>query len=140
MTKAPITITPDEPVTSAARLMYSGKVKSLPVVTATGHLAGIISRADVLSVYSRPAAEIEREITHDVIRTEFHSDPGRFTVTVKDGIVTVQGHPDTAQQARAILAQIWHVEGGRVGAGPPHLSGGKPIPCLIRTRSCPSGS
>ncbi|HEX2819122.1 MAG TPA: CBS domain-containing protein [Streptosporangiaceae bacterium] len=111
MTGAPITITPDEPVTSAARLMYSCKVKSLPVVTGTGHLAGIISRADVLSVYSRPAAEIEREIRQEVIRAEFHSDPDRFTVTVKDGIVTLQGHPDTAQQARAILAQAWHVEG-----------------------------
>ena len=105
MTRAPITVTPDEPVTSAARLMYSCKVKSLPVVTGTGHLAGIISRADVLSVYRRPGAEIEREIVQDVIRAEFHGDPGRFTVTVKDGIVTLQGHPDTAQQARDILAQ-----------------------------------
>ena len=65
----------------------------------------------MLSVYSRPEAEIEHEITYQVIKTEFHSDPGRFTVTVKDGIVTLQGHPDTAQQARAILAQAWHVEG-----------------------------
>jgi CBS-domain-containing membrane protein len=111
MTRAPITITPGEPVTSAARLMYSCKVKSLPVVTEHGHLVGIISRADVLSVYGRPAAEIAREIRRNVIMTEFHGHPASFTVRVKDGIVTLEGCPQTAQQARNILAGVWHVEG-----------------------------
>jgi CBS domain-containing protein len=111
MTRTPITITPDEPVTSAARLMYSCKVKSLPVVTEHGHLVGIISRADVLSVYCRSGAEIGREITQDVIMTEFGGDPSSFTVTVKDGIVTLGGRPQTAQQGRNILAEVWHVEG-----------------------------
>jgi CBS-domain-containing membrane protein len=111
MTGTPITITPDEPVTSAARLMYSCKVKSLPVVTEHGHLVGIISRADVLSVYCRSGAEIGREITQDVIMTEFGGDPSSFTVTVKDGIVTLGGRPQTAQQGRNILAEVWHVEG-----------------------------
>jgi CBS domain-containing protein len=111
MTRAPITITQDEPVTSAARLMYSCKVKSLPVVTEHGYLVGIISRADVLSVYGRPPAEIRREITQDVIMTELRGDPGSFTVTVKDGIVTLEGRPQTAQQGRNILAEVWHVEG-----------------------------
>ncbi len=110
MTRAPITITQDEPVTSAARLMYSCKVKSLPVVTEHGYLVGIISRADVLSVYGL-AAEIRREITQDVIMTEVRGDPGSFTVTVKDGIVTLEGRPQTAQQGRDILAEVWHVEG-----------------------------
>ena len=111
MTGTPITITPDEPVTSAARLMYSCKVKSLPVVTEHGYLVGIISRADVLSVYGRPAAEIAREIRQDVIMTGFRGDPGSFTVTVKEGIVTLAGRPETAQQGRDILAEAWHVEG-----------------------------
>jgi len=111
MTRAPITITQDEPVTSAARLMYSCKVKSLPVVTEHGYLVGIISRADVLSVYGRPPAEIRREITQDVIMTEIRADPDSFTVTVKDGIVTLEGRPQSAQQGRDILAEVWHVEG-----------------------------
>jgi CBS domain-containing protein len=111
MTTAPITITPDEPVTSAARLMYSCKVRSLPVVTENGYLTGIISRADVLSVYGRPDSQIGQEIMQDLIATEFGADPGRFIVTVKDGIVTLAGHPDTAQQGRNILAEAWHIEG-----------------------------
>ena len=111
MTKPPVTITPDEPVASAARLMYQCKVKRLPVVSESGRLVGIISRADVLSVYSRPDAEIGQEITQNVIVNEFLTDPRYFTVTVKDGIVTLEGRPETARQGRDILAEVWHVEG-----------------------------
>ena len=35
---------------------------------------------------------------------------GEFTVTVKDGIVTLEG-PGTVQQSREILAEVWRVEG-----------------------------
>src|ERR1035441_7234182 len=101
MTTAPITITP--------RLRSSCRVRSLPVVTENGYLTGIISRADVLSVYGRPDGQIGQEITQDLIATEFGADPGRFIVTVKDGIVTLAGHPDTAQQGRNILAEAWHI-------------------------------
>ena len=68
MTNPPVVVTPDEPVTSAARLMYHGRVKRLPVVGEKGQLIGIVSRADVLSVYSRPDSEIRQEITENVIR------------------------------------------------------------------------
>ena len=111
MTTPPVTITPGEPVTGAARLMYNARVKRLPVVSENGHLIGIISRADVLSVYGRPDGEIGQEITKNVILNEFHVDPGRFTVTVKDGIVTLEGHPETVRQGRDILAEVWRVEG-----------------------------
>ncbi len=110
MTTPPVTISPGEPVTGAARLMYNAGVKRLPVVSENGHLAGIISRADVLSVYGRPDDEIGEEITKNLILNGFLSDPGCFTVTVKDGIVTLEG-PGTVQQGRAILAEVWRVEG-----------------------------
>lgn len=111
MSTPPVTITPGESVTGAARLMYNARVKRLPVVSEDGHLAGIISRADVLSVYGRPDDEIGAEITKNVITNGLRSDPGRFTVTVKDGIVTLEGRPETVDQARGILAEIWRVEG-----------------------------
>jgi CBS-domain-containing membrane protein len=126
MTKPAVTITADEPVTSAARLMYHCKVKRLPVVTEDGRLAGIISRADVLSVYSRPDDAIRQEITENVILNEFLSDPARFTVTVKDGIVTLEGVPETAESGRDIVAEVWHVQGvvsvrDRLSYPPPDL-------------------
>jgi len=69
-----------------------------------------VSRADVLSVYSRPDDEIGEEITKNVIQNEFLKGPGCFTVTVKDGIVTLEG-PGTVQQGRELLAEVWRVEG-----------------------------
>jgi CBS-domain-containing membrane protein len=111
MTKPPVVVTPDEPVTSAARLMYHGRVKRLPVVDEHGRLAGIVSRADVLSVYSRPDEEIRREISQNMISNEFLADPGQYTVTVSGGVVTLEGRPQTAAQGREIIAEAWHVEG-----------------------------
>jgi predicted transcriptional regulator len=101
MTMPPVTITPGEPVTGAARLMYNARVKRLPVVSENGHLAGIISRADVLSVYGRPDDEIGQEITKNVILNEFPGYPVCFTVTVKDGIVTSKGAPRAFSRAGA---------------------------------------
>jgi CBS domain-containing protein len=51
MTRPAVVVTPDDTVERAARLMYTRKVKRLPVVDANGHLAGIVSRADVLSAF-----------------------------------------------------------------------------------------
>ena len=111
MSKPPVVVTPDEPVTSAARLMYNARVKRLPVVGEKGELVGIVSRADVLSVYNRPDEEIRREILDNVILNGFFADPDRFEVTVSSGVVTLGGHPETAARGRDIVAEIWHVEG-----------------------------
>jgi CBS domain-containing protein len=111
MTKPPVTIGPDEPLTHAARLMYSAKVKRLPVVGDDGKLVGIVTRSDVLSVYRRPDAEIHREITQEIILGRLLCDPARFTVTVTDGIVTIEGTPETAYTGHDIVNDVRHVEG-----------------------------
>jgi len=111
MTKPPVVVTPDEPVTSAARLMYHARVKRLPVVGEKGQLVGIISRADALSVYNRPDEEIRQEIAKNVIMNEFLADPDSFTVTVSSGIVTLEGYPETMARGREIVSEAWHVEG-----------------------------
>jgi CBS domain-containing protein len=111
MTKPPVVVTPDEPVTSAARLMYHSRVKRLPVVGEKGQLIGIVSRADVLSVYRRPDEEIRQEIIKNVIMNEFFADPDHFVVAVKDGIVTLEGYPESAAKGRDIVVDAWHIEG-----------------------------
>jgi CBS-domain-containing membrane protein len=110
MTKPPVTIGPNEPVTHAARLMYSRKVKRLPVVDDDGRLLGIVSRADVLSVYSRPDDDIQADITEVIVGTLL-TDPARFTITVKDGIVTATGIPENASVGHDMIAEIRHIEG-----------------------------
>ena len=111
MTKPPVTIGPDEPVTRAARLMYVRRVKRLPVITEDGQLIGIVARSDVLSVFSRPDEEIRREITDGVLLDGVRTDPARFTVTVKDGIATIEGTPETAATGRDLIDTARHVEG-----------------------------
>ena len=111
MTKPPVTIGPDEPVTSAARLMFDKRVKRLPVTKDDGTLIGIVSRADLLSVYSRPDADIQHEITQDLILGMFRCDPVLLSVTVKDGIATIAGTPETALVGRDIIVAATHVEG-----------------------------
>jgi CBS-domain-containing membrane protein len=111
MTKPAVTIGPDEPVIQAARLMYSRRLKRLPVTSDDGTLIGIVTRADVLSVYSRADADIQREIIQDLILGMFACDPARFTVTVADGIVTIEGAPETDVVGRNIIDAARHVEG-----------------------------
>ena len=67
MTSPPVIVTPDDTLERAARLMYTRKVKRLPVVDADGHLVGIVSRADLLAVFDRSDEEIRWEILERVI-------------------------------------------------------------------------
>ncbi len=62
MTHPAVTVRPEESVGHAARLMYTLRVKRLPVVNAGGCLVGVVSRTDVLAVYDRPDEEIREEI------------------------------------------------------------------------------
>jgi CBS domain-containing protein len=111
MTTPPATVGPDDRVTDAARLMYARGVRQLPVVDQTGHLAGLVSRADVLSVYTRPDEKIRRQITDGVLRDDFRADPARFKVTVTDGIVTLEGHAASIAAASGIVAEIRRLDG-----------------------------
>ena len=106
-----VTVKPDDTVELAARLMYHLQVKRLPVVDAGGYLVGIVSRADLLTVFDRPDGEIRAEIVDDVILHEFLIDPALFMVTVADGVVAIQGTPETAHLGRKLMNRIRHVQG-----------------------------
>ena len=111
MTSPPLTAAPDDTVEHAAQLMYLRKVKRLPVTDAAGHLAGIVSRADLLAVYCRPDHEIGEDIRREILQTESAAGPGTFTVSVNDGVVTLAGHPRTPEQGHAIARRARHVQG-----------------------------
>jgi CBS domain-containing protein len=111
MTHPAVTVGPDEPVRGAAGLMHALKLQRLPVVDRDRRLVGIVSRSDVLSVFRRPDGEILREVTQDVIADGFFTDPARLTVTVHDGIVTLEGAPGSAVLGTGIVDQVRHLEG-----------------------------
>ena len=109
MTSPAVTVGADDTVEHAARLMYTRGLKRLPVVDATGRLTGIISRTDVLAVFDRPDEEIRLEITGQVIPRL--SEPSWYSVRVKDGIVTLEGSPETISVGHQVLDQVRHVQG-----------------------------
>jgi CBS domain-containing protein len=111
MTTAVVAVRPEDTVEHAAKLMYDRGVKRLPVTNENGHLVGILSRADVLSVFDRTDSAIAREITHDVILGEFLVDPSALQVTVVDGIVTLAGRPETNDTGHEIARRVRHVQG-----------------------------
>lgn len=111
MTHPAVTVRPEDSVEHAARLMYTLQVKRLPVVDAGGYLVGIVSRADLLSVFDRSDEEIHSEIVNDVILREFLIDPAVFMVTVANGVVTLQGNPETTDLGHNLVSKIRHVRG-----------------------------
>ena len=111
MSSPPVTVTPEDTIERAARLMYRRKVKRLPVVDAGAHLVGIISRADVLAIFDRPDEEIRTEIRDRVIRDAFLVDPATLGVIVKDGVVTLGGRPESNDVGHQIVERVRHVPG-----------------------------
>ncbi|MGH3197795.1 MAG: CBS domain-containing protein [Streptosporangiaceae bacterium] len=111
MTHPAVTVRPEESLEHAARLMYTLRIKRLPVVDAGGCLVGLISRTDLLAVYDRPDEEIREEILDQVISHEFLEDPRQFSVTVQDGVVTLLGSPETAALGHDIVRKVRHVQG-----------------------------
>ena len=111
MTAAVIAVRPDDTVEHAAKLMYDRRVKRLPVTDANGRLVGIISRADVLSVFDRTDEAIRAEILDEVLLGEYSEDPRTLDVTVKDGIVTLTGVPETSKTGHEIVRRVRHIQG-----------------------------
>jgi CBS domain-containing protein len=110
MTSPAVTVTPDDTLERAARLMSARKVRRLPVVGADGRLAGIIGRADLLAGFDRPDQDIRREIVDQVIRPD-PAGPAACTVEVTDGIVTLEGAAGTSESGHDIVQRARHVPG-----------------------------
>jgi CBS domain-containing protein len=111
MTHPAVTVTPDDSVEQAARLMYTLQVKRLPVIDHGGVLVGIISRTDVLAVYDRPDDEIRQEIIGNVIVPGLLQDPDQLTVSVQAGVVTLTGSPESVVLGHDLVRKIRHVQG-----------------------------
>jgi CBS domain-containing protein len=111
MTSPAYSVLPEDTVEQAARIMFLRNVKRLPVVDTDGRLAGIVSRTDVLAVYNRSDADIAEEIRTGILATETPADPGILDVSVRAGVVTIVGRPQTREQGHAIIGRARHVQG-----------------------------
>jgi CBS domain-containing protein len=111
MTLDPVTIDSASSVTEAARKMTDLRVKRLPVVFPDGTLCGIISRADVMGVFTRPDEELADEIANSVAVDVLGLSPGDIAVTVEDGVAQVTGHVPSRSEARILEELASRVEG-----------------------------
>lgn len=111
MSVALVSIAPEATVAEAARRMHTAGVKRLPVLDEGGRLVGILSRADLLKVFSRPDQAIRREIINDVIVGEFMMDPNRFFIHVDDGVVVLQGRVERRSLLPSLVRAVHSVEG-----------------------------
>lgn len=111
MTSPAATISADAPVADAARLMRMRGVKRLPVVDEEGRAIGIVSRGDLLAVFTRSDEEIRAEIVDDVIAHTLLLDGAPYTVRVREGVVTIAGEADRRTDAILVKRMAERVEG-----------------------------
>ena len=111
MSAGVVTTGPDTEVYDAAKMMTFQDIKRLPVVDEESRLLGIISRADIVSVFTRPDDVIEDEIREDLIRRVLFIDPDELNVTVANGVVTFVGEIGTRNEARLLVELASRLDG-----------------------------
>jgi CBS domain-containing protein len=102
MTSPAVTVAADTSVARAAKIMESARVKRLPVVDASGALVGIVSRADLLTMYVRPDAAVREDVMTGVVHGMW-LDPEAVDVQVTDGVVTLAGTVDRRSTASILI-------------------------------------
>jgi CBS domain-containing protein len=110
MTTPAVTLEAGTSVVKAARLLESRHVKRAPVVDESGRLVGIVSRSDLLKVFSRPDAAIEQEIVGDLLK-RLWLGPSDLIATVADGVVTLQGEVEQRSLVDIVVRLVRSVDG-----------------------------
>ena len=111
MTAPVVTVSANEGVPMAARLMAAEQLRRMPVVDDAGLLVGMVSARDLLRPYLRDDASIAKEIREDVLVNTLWIDPSRITVRVSDGVVTLLGTVDR----RSTMGLVGHLVEGLAG-------------------------
>jgi CBS domain-containing protein len=110
MTSPAITVAPDELVTRAARTMVERGVNRLPVVE-DGKLVGIVTRADLVRLFTRSDHEIATEIREDVAQRMLWISSNRLEIHVERGEVRLQGQVETQLDAELLEKRVPLVPG-----------------------------
>jgi CBS domain-containing protein len=110
MTSPAITITPGRSLHEAAAIMTARRVNRLPVVEG-GRLVGVVSRADLVRAFARSDDELATSIREDVLLRILWLDPSLFTVVVRDGVASVDGHVERRSTADMIERCVKMVPG-----------------------------
>ncbi|WP_217145823.1 CBS domain-containing protein [Streptomyces sp. AC627_RSS907] len=111
MSSPAITVHPEQTVPDAARLMERRGVERLPVVDEADRLIGIVTRRDLLRVFLRADADIRRQVTEEIVVDALKLPSDAVRVSVRDGVVTLDGHVELRSQVPEFLHAVWRLEG-----------------------------
>ncbi|GAA0222845.1 CBS domain-containing protein [Cryptosporangium japonicum] len=114
MTSPAVTIGPGASVVEAAALMEHRNVKRLPVIDDTGDLIGIVSRRDLVRLFTRKDEDIRTEVEHEVFGRVLMLTPGTASAWVANGHVTLRGRLQRKSETE-IAAELTRRIDGVVG-------------------------
>lgn len=109
MTSPARTVSPDAGICDALALMGRAKVGRL-VVVADGRVVGMLTRSDVLRIFTRSDDELTREVEQRV-RGALAGSRGDVRVTVGDGVVHLRGDVERSSTACAAVGAASQVPG-----------------------------
>ncbi|MEX0675151.1 MAG: CBS domain-containing protein [Gaiellaceae bacterium] len=109
MSAPAVTVEPWLSAFGAAALMAWHDVNRLPVVS-RGRLVGIVARADLVRLFARGDAEIEREIREEVLPSLSLSS-NDVSVRVTRGEVTLWGDVDSPRDLESLPRAVQRVTG-----------------------------
>ncbi|MGW6530383.1 CBS domain-containing protein [Streptomyces venezuelae] len=111
MSSPAITVHPEQTVPNAARLMERRDVERLPVVDEADRLIGIATRRDLLRVFLRSDDDIRHQVTEEIVVGELKLPSDAVLVSVRDGVVTLDGQVELRSQIPEIVYATWRLEG-----------------------------
>ncbi|MCX4530773.1 CBS domain-containing protein [Streptomyces sp. NPDC002596] len=111
MTTPAVTVHPEQRVSDAARLMERQDVDRLPVVDEEDRLIGIATRRDLLRVFLRTDEEIRQQVVEEVLVSALGLPPGAVAVSVRDGMVVLEGRLHRRSDVPLAVRSTWRLEG-----------------------------
>jgi len=119
MTREVVTATPETPLYELATLMEKRQIKRVPIVTATGDLVGIVSRANFLQALAtaRPKLDVTlsdttiRQKIVELLRRQNWAHTYKVNVTVANGVVDLWGAVDSEAERKALRIAAESVPG-----------------------------
>lgn len=111
MSTPAVTVHPEQTVPDAARLMERRGVERLPVTDEEDRLIGIVTRRDLLRIFLRTDDAIGRQVTEEVLVGRLGLRPQDVAVSVRDGVVALDGRVGSRSRVPEAVHAVWQLEG-----------------------------
>ncbi|WP_030377144.1 MULTISPECIES: CBS domain-containing protein, partial [unclassified Streptomyces] len=111
MSTPAVTVHPEGTVADAARLMERRGVERLLVIDEEDRLIGIATRRDLLRIFLRTDDDIGRQVTEEVLVGRLGLRRGDVSVSVRDGVVALDGRVELRSRIPEAVHAVWLLEG-----------------------------